>query len=110
MNRARLAMLAFCMFSPACFYGEYGGGAYSSPAPRTTMAQAQPAYHDRAFDATDDLDAFVTTETTGFVKEGAPVQSSLDAFMPVPVTLPRGRCYSMVVRLAPRASFSAHAR
>jgi hypothetical protein len=74
------------------------------------MAQAQPAYHDRAFDAPGDIDTFITTETTGFVKEGAPIEARLDTFVAVPVTLQRGRCYRMVVKLAEGASFSERAR
>jgi hypothetical protein len=112
-------MVAVCtlsaVMSSACFgegygYG-YGGGAAYSGAPVTTRAVVQPpAYHDRAFDAPGDLDTFVATETAGFVKEGALVSGRLDGFMPVPVTLQRGRCYRMVVRLEPGATFSEHAR
>ena len=108
----RLVFVAVCIFSSACFFGDYGGGGNTTYAPpRTTMAQAQPAYHDRAFDApAGDLERFVATETTGFTKEGAPLESRLKGFQPVPVTLQRGRCYRMVVRLAPDASFNEHAR
>lgn len=107
----RVTMLALCMFSSACFYGEYGGGGrVTEVAPRTTMAQAQPAYHDRAFDAPGDIDTFIATQTTGFVKEGAPIDARLDTFVPVAVTLQRGRCYRMIVKLAEGASFSERAR
>jgi hypothetical protein len=109
----RFASLAFCILSASCaeYYGGGGESTYAAPQTRTTAATPRPAYHDRAFDIpAGELEGFVAEQTTGYVKEGAPIQARLDAFDPIPVKLQRGRCYRMVVRLDPSATFSEHAR
>lgn len=115
MNRRLLGLLVFglqagCLMPPTSSGGggAYGGGAYGgraySPPPR-------PAYHDPAFDyPPSELEAFVGKNTQGFVKEGQLVSGNLESFQPLPVTLKRGRCYRMVVRLADGAAFSDRAR
>jgi hypothetical protein len=111
MDLARVGMFAICTFSAACFYEGSGYVRSNYGETRATAAAPRPAYHDRAFDVpASDLDAFVTKQTEGYAKVGAPIATRLDGFEPVPVRLERGRCYRMVIRLDPGASFSELAR
>lgn len=109
MKRATMGCLilgleAACFVPPSYSTAGGGGGATYQPPP-------QPAYHDPAFDHPPaELEDFIAKNTQGFTKEGPSVSGQLEAFQPLPVTLKRGRCYRMVLRLDEGAAFSDRAR
>ncbi|HSQ65849.1 MAG TPA: hypothetical protein VLM85_21655 [Polyangiaceae bacterium] len=108
MKRVAIGLLvgleAACFVPPSYSTAGGGGGAAYQPPPR-------PAYHDPSFDhSPGELDGFIVENTRGFTKEGPAASGRLEAFEPLPVTLRRGRCYRMVLRLDEGAAFSELAR
>ncbi len=91
--------------------------AYSAPpAPPPTY---QPVDPTAAFAASmgyptrhtpEELEAFLAKQLTGYRPDGQLLSASLDSPVRVPVALKRGRCYFMVMRLAPGAAYSARAQ
>lgn len=76
-------------------------------------AAAYPAYTSPAFQqSAQDLDNMVAAEidAKGYAAEDTPMQGTLESFAPVRLSLVRGKCYKVVVRLDPSARFSAHAK
>lgn len=83
---------------------------FNQSPPRAAVAPATPPQPDPSFDHTDEeLDGFVAEHTVGYDKLGEPVTGTLDAFNPFELDVKRGKCYRMVLRLAPEAAFSDHA-
>lgn len=79
----------------------------SGVSPVGPAATPQP---DPRFDHTDaELDGYVAEHTVGYEKLGEPVTGNLDTFNPFELDVKRGKCYRMVLRLAPEAAFSDHA-
>ncbi len=104
-----LPIAALALFAPACLLMQ-------PPAESTTSASphhptARPPYHDPAFDhPASELEPFIAKNTKGFTKQGPLVKGTLEDFQPVAVTLQRGHCYRMVLRLADDATISNRAR
>ncbi|HEY5927969.1 MAG TPA: hypothetical protein VIV11_40060 [Kofleriaceae bacterium] len=81
--------------------------------PSQSASAAYPAYTSPGFQQTQqDLDNLVAAEIEGkgYAAEGKPVQGTLERFAPLPLSLARGKCYKVVLRLDPNTQFSAHAR
>jgi hypothetical protein len=106
---AAFALQASCFMPPSS--GGYGGGGGGSGSSHAYRQPPRPAYHDPAFDhPPEELEGFIAQNTQGFTKEGGVVAGQLDDFEPLPVTLKRGRCYRMVIRLGQGAAFGDRAR
>lgn len=75
------------------------GGAYDAYA----AAMGYPARH-----SAQELEQFLAQHLAGYEPvAGARREGRLEGFQPISVTLDRGYCYMMVLRLAPNASYSA---
>ena len=78
------------------------------------MAQSQAAFvnaNAAQFGHTEaERDAFIAEHTAGYEAAGEPIAGKLESFATVPVKLERGKCYMMVLRLDPAATFSEHAK
>jgi hypothetical protein len=106
-------------FVRACslFAGLTGLTAGCTPYANPYAAQAKQAqlnmatYHDPRFDKSSaDLDALVAEQTKDYTPDGLPQAGKLEAFRPHPMPLKRGKCYTIVLRLDPGATFSDHAK
>ncbi len=74
-----------------------------------TPAWAQ--YENPQFNHSEaELAQFIAKWMAGYKAEGAVKTGRLESFVPQPVTLKRGHCYMMVLRLQAGAQFSPHAR
>lgn len=113
MNTAVRTLVTCLATSPlVAFLALSTGCAAFSPVPSSTYsARAAAAWHNPAFDQTrDDREAAIAKSTAGFTKAGDVKTGKLESFQPVPISMKRGRCYTMVLRLDDGAAFSAHAR
>jgi hypothetical protein len=90
------------------------GSMGASPATPDYAAQQRAvaaAYRDPSFDRSkEELEPFLARALQGYSPEGGPAQGQLESFQPVDLSMKRGRCYMMVLRLGPGARWSDHAR
>ncbi|MBI4950564.1 MAG: hypothetical protein HY908_00880 [Myxococcales bacterium] len=94
-----------------CLIPAYASMAEQNKAMVAAAGKPPPVPANPAFEhSAAELDAFVEEHTKGYAPVGAPVEGRLGVWKPWDVSLERGRCYRMVIRLGATGRFSEHAR